>query len=66
MKRQRLELSKKWQRLGLSQKQSQECKETSLQTLKDIEIRIYHLEYEIKLGKETLEVNLNLNIFEGL
>ncbi len=40
VKRPRLELSKERQRLGLSQKQSQECKETSVQTLKDIEIPI--------------------------
>ncbi len=56
VKRQRLELSEKLQRLGLSQMQSQACKETSLQTLKDIEIKIYFLEYELQLERETLEL----------
>ncbi len=44
------------QRLGLSHMQSQACKETSLQTLKDIVIKIYFLEYELQLERETLEV----------
>ncbi len=56
VKRQRLELSEELQRLGLSQMQSQACKETSLQTLKDIEIKIYFLEYELQLERENLDL----------